>query len=222
MNTLKEWKAIQNHEEDKIIVKKKNYNNGPEKVLEIKTTHTRSGHMAMKLEDADDSSMDKRIMMLKKEKQKLTPDVVRKIHETTNHKQLGNMLYIFRNAGRKDAEVRHLVEEVIDTCELCQKNKKSLSKPKVAFNKATNFNYVVTLDLKEVGTKHVLWMVCAFSRLIKGIVLSSKAADEVVQGIHHGWCLQFGFPSQGFWADNGREFQNEKMESFSSQMGFSP
>ena len=60
------------------------------------------------------------------------------------------MLYIFRNAGKREAEVKKIVQDVINSCKICQMNKKWLSKLKVAFNKATNFDDVVTLDLKEV------------------------------------------------------------------------
>ena len=89
----------------------------------------------------------------------------------------------------------------------------------MASNKATNFNDVVTMDLKDLGDKYILRMIYSFSRFIRGIV--NKIADENINGIYHGWCLKLGFPSQGFWSDNGKEFQNDKIEEFSSRMGFS-
>ena len=86
-------------------------------------------------------------MLLKREnKNDMTIDSVRKIHTVTNHKQLGNMLYIFRNAGKDENEAKKLIEKVIETSKVCKQNKKSLSRPKVAFSKATNFNDIVTLD----------------------------------------------------------------------------
>ena len=131
------------------------------------------------------------------------------------------MMYIFRHSAKSDRDTKVLVEKVIDSCKVCQENKKTQSKPKVAFNKSTNFNDVVTLDLKDMGDKYILWMICSFSRFIRGVVIGSKTADEVINALHHGWCLPFGFPSQGFWSDNSEEFQNEKMKEFLSRMGFS-
>ena len=69
-------------------------------------------------------------------------------------------------------------------------------------------------------------MVCAFTKLIKGVVLKDKSADSVIKGLHGGWCMNFGYPTVGFYADNGGEFRNYKMEEFTSKLGitveFSP
>ena len=48
---------------------------------------------------------------------------------------------------------------------------------------------MVTIDLKEFGKENVLWMVCEFAKLIKGIILKDKKADSVIKGLHAGWCL---------------------------------
>lgn len=52
--------------------------------------------------------------------------------------------------------------------------------------------------LKEFGKTYVLWIVCAFTRMIKGIVLNDKNAISVNKGLHEGWCLNFGVPSVAF------------------------
>ena len=40
------------------------------------------------------------------------------------------------------------------------------------------------------------------------------------------WCLRYGYPSIGFYAENGGEFRNYKMKEFVSKLGikieFSP
>ena len=68
--------------------------------------------------------------------------------------------------------------------------------------KASSFNEVVTLDLKEFGSKYVLWMIDSFSRFIVGKLLSNKKADTIIQAIMDSWCMSVGFPSHGFFADN--------------------
>ena len=59
----------------------------------------------------------------------------------------------------------------MEECDECKRNTRSRSRPTVAMPGASNFNSIVTLDLKEIGNKYVLWMVCEFTRMMKGVVL---------------------------------------------------
>ena len=47
-----------------------------------------------------------------------------------------------------------------------------------------------------------------------------------MKSIAQNWCEKYGYPADGFWADNGTEFQNKDMESLTSAVGtemkFSP
>merc|ERR1711867_322343 len=42
----------------------------------------------------------------------------------------------------------------------------------------------------------------------------------VITALTDSWCIIVGFPSQGFFVDNGGEFRNYKMEEFVSKIGF--
>ena len=55
-------------------------------------------------------------------------------------------------------------------------------KPKIALPKAGLFNEVVTLDLKQFGSKYVLWCVDAFTRFVQGKLLNFKKAETIVMG----------------------------------------
>ena len=83
--------------------------------------------------------------------------------------------------------------------------------------KAASPNDIVTLDLKQFNVKgrstYVLWIICAFSRFAIGRVLKTKEGCEVVKAIESGWLYTFGCPTSGFWTDNGREFQNQDVQS---------
>ena len=92
--------------------------------------------------------------------------VIKKIHKILNHKSKEQMQYAFRNAGKLDEETKKKINEIVDKCEVCKKNSKSKSKPTVAIPKATDFNSTVAIDLKIVGDKYILWMVCACTRFI--------------------------------------------------------
>ena len=37
--------------------------------------------------------------------------------------------------------------------------------------------------------------------------------------LHRGWYLPYGYPTVGFWSDNGGEFRNSKMEEFVNKLG---
>ena len=58
--------------------------------------------------------------------------------------------------------------------------------------------------MKVVDVEYILWMVCAFTRFVKGLVMKDKMAETILKGLHGSWCMDLGFPTVGFWADNGR------------------
>ena len=94
-----------------------------------------------------------------------------------------------------------------------------MARPRLTLPNTLSFNEVVTLDLKEFGTKYVLWMIDRFSRFIVGKLLNNKKAETVIQALMGHWCMSVVFPSYGFYADNGGEFRNFKMHEFVSKIG---
>ena len=104
-----------------------------------------------------------------------------------------------------------MIKEVVDECNICKKNSRSRSRPVVAVPRASEFNSIVTLNLKEFGKVYVLWIVCVFTRMMRGVVLRDKKAESIIKGLYSGWCLTFGFPTVGFYVDNGGEFRHYKM-----------
>lgn len=119
------------------------------------------------------------------------------------------MEYVFRNAGRLKPWVMKMIKDVVDECKICMKNLRSRSRPTVALPRASEFNSVVTL---EFGKVYVLWIVCALTWMMRGVVLTDKKAESIIKGLHNGWCLNFGFLTDGFYVDNGDELRNYKME----------
>ena len=91
------------------------------------------------------------------------------------------MIFAYKNAGKLSEGVRKKINEVVDKCEICKKNRKSNPRPAVAIPKATEFNSIVSMDLKEMGGKFILWMVCVATRYIQGRVLNNKKGETVVK-----------------------------------------
>ena len=92
--------------------------------------------------------------------------------------------------------------------------------------RATDFNSIVMLDLKEKDKKYIIWIVFEFTRLMIGVIVKNKKAETILKRLELEWCMKFGNPSVGFYVDNGGEFSNYKMEEFVSKLGmkieFSP
>merc|ERR1712082_38466 len=114
-----------------------------------------------------------------------------------------------------------LIRQVVKDCKICQKFGRSMVKPKVALPKASSFNEIVTLDLKQFGNKYVLWCIDAFTRFVQGKLLNDKKAERIVNAINESWNLPFGIPGTGYYADNGTEFKNIKMDELVSKLGIS-
>ena len=53
-----------------------------------------------------------------------------------------------------------------------------------------------------------------------GKLITNKKVDTVMQAIMDSWCMNVGFPTLGFYADNGGEFSNVMLDEFTSKLGF--
>ena len=84
---------------------------------------------------------------------------------------------------------------MVRKCNVCRKNARSKSKPTVVIQRAKDFNSVVAIDLKVIEDENILWMVCAFTKFIKGIVIKDNNPETIINGLHEAWCLNVGFPT---------------------------
>ena len=101
---------------------------------------------------------------------------VPRVHRLTNHKMERNMIHVYNTAGKDSPDIRKAIKDVIRKCDICQRTKKSQGTPRFSFPKACSFNKIISIDLKEIHGKYILWMICAFSRFARGVVLKSKDA----------------------------------------------
>ena len=212
----------------------------PEKMLEIhmkngedqgrkflKMEDTAGGHYGIVLETRNNKEgdlplgeEDVGILFMEDKKGELCSfNAVKKVHELNRHKGKEQLLQGYRNAEWMSPEIVNTIERVVNDCKACQKFQKSVARPRVTLPKASSFNEVVTLDLKEFGNKYVLWMIDSFSRFMVGKMISNKKADTIIQAIIDSWCIIVGFPSHGFFADNGGEFSNIKLDELTSKLG---
>lgn len=139
---------------------------------------------------------------------------IREIHQNLNHKGRKQIENAYRNAGKWNTEIRKLINIVVDECKLCRMNKRSSSTPTVALPVAGDFNEILAIDLKVMGDKYILWMVCSFTKFAQGVVIKDKKAETIMNALHLEWCMRMGYPSRGFWCDNGGE-----LEEFVGKLG---
>ena len=81
---------------------------------------------------------------------------VRKVHEINRHKGKEQLLTAYRNAGWMSPGLANIFDRVVNDCKVCQKFQTSVARPRVTLPKVSSFNEVVTLDLKEFGSKYIL------------------------------------------------------------------
>ena len=86
-------------------------------------------------------------------------------------------------------------------------------------SRKTDFNSVVAVDLKVVGDKNILWIICGFTKFKRGIVLKEKTPESVIRGLHGAWYMDISFQNVGFLADNGAKFKNYKRKEFVNKLG---
>merc|ERR1712237_112131 len=207
--TLVDWRTVLNFEDRKLGFKEKD-----KRVDLIKRSH-----LVVKLELVGKWNNDEAVFVVGEEKDIKSIDAVRRIHNKLNHKSKEQMLYAFQNAGKLDKTTRENIEKVLNDCDICKKNSRSKSKPSVVIPRATDFNSIVSIDLKSIGKKYILWMICTFTKFIKGVVVNDKNPETIIKALHNAWCMDIGFPTTGWWCDNGGEFRNAKMEEFVNKSG---
>ena len=59
----------------------------------------------------------------------------------------------------------------------------------------------------------------SFSRLMVGKLINNKKVDTIIQAIMDFWCMSLGFPTSRFFADNGGDFLNIKLDELPSKLG---
>jgi transposase InsO family protein len=64
-------------------------------------------------------------------------------------------------------------------------------------------------------------LINSFTRFGKGCVLKDKEVETVMKVLNSTWNWRLGFPSVGFWADNGKEFLNKELNEYAAKFGFS-
>ena len=115
---------------------------------------------------------------------------IRKVHEVNIHKKKEQLISAYPNAGWMSPEVVNTINRVVNNYCVCQKFQKSVTKPKVTLPKSSSFNKMMTLDLKEFGSKYILWFVDSFTIFMQGKLINNKKAETIIEAINNTWNLK--------------------------------
>ena len=147
----------------------------------------------------------------------LTKENIIKLHHYFGHCTAERLEKLIKNAGKWRPEHADFML-LIKNCQVCAVESKRNSLPKTAIPRASNFNQLVTMDIKyntkfsNKATPYILNIIDAFTRYRSAVFIPNKSATTVVEAFLTNWIRIFGRPS-GVHFDRGTEFVNSEMQA---------
>ena len=184
-----------------------------------KVSTTSAGHMIMDLIDQDEAEVMEElyaIRLLEADKRSQRR-MLNKIHRQFGHRTKAIFVSLLKDTNNWIPEFSGMLDKIIDGCEGCILKKKTPARPSVALPRATDFNEILSMDLKIWRGKYILYMIDSFSRYTVATVIPRKKPNEVVDAIFKHWVKYFGIP-QTVMTDNGGEFTGEEMRAVTSYL----
>jgi hypothetical protein len=144
-NTMVQWEAKLDMKEEVMKIKLENE-------MDIKCLNMDGGHLVVQIYEKEYLDHEEVIHLIEEEKEDHTVKKIKKIHEALYHK-----------GGKLNSTVRKNIKEVIENCKVCQQNQRSQGCPKITLPKVSDFNKIITMDLKTFTGVNVLWLIDSFN-----------------------------------------------------------
>ena len=145
-----------------------------------------------------------------------------KIHRQFGHPREDTMLKLLKSAKWDNEATRQEIRSIYSKCSTCKQFSKTPPRPIVSLPPASEFNEVLTMDLKEVNIKsykYILHMIDAFTRLTVSVLIQNKRPETIVHNVMKNWVsVGYGRPKR-IWTDMGGEFNNETMKQMAAALG---
>ena len=183
---------------------------------------TAKGHLALPIKE--DEALEDEIFLLAECDRAEKEKKIRKIHQVLAHPLPEILKKFFRNSSDNDKEILSLIDKVHDKCNVCKRFRKSPSRPKVGLPVSSDFNECVAIDLKirKNNKEYILYCICTFSKLTRGVIIKDKKPATIVKGIIDCWVLGKGIGPgipEKFLMDNGGEFNNPDVIDLAEKHG---
>ena len=143
--------------------------------------------------------------------------ILKKLHLTYGHRDR-DIAQLLKESGAWRDSYTAILADIKDKCETCHRYPKTPPKPVVCLRPASNFNEILTVDLKSWGKVYILYMIDAFTRFTQACVIKNKNPSLVVEQLLKRWISIFGRPGR-IWSDIGGEFTDSQMEDMSENLG---
>lgn len=134
--------------------------------------------------------------------------IAQKLHRQFAHASGKRINELVKRAGHNHPGFANILDVVRKECDVCKRFNKPPPRPVVSLPLSTQFNEVVSMDLKHVGRHNVLHIVDTFTRFRSAAVVENKEPDTIIQSLFTAWIGFFGTPKK-FLVDNGGEFNNK-------------
>ena len=152
----------------------------------------------------------------------LTPtEIATKLHRQFAHPTKDKLKRLVNNAGKpwaNNKELLQAIDSVSDSCDICQRFRKSPPRPVVGMPMATRFLESVAMDLKFYNGQPILHMIDLCTRLSAGSVMPNKKPETVIKHILQSWVAVYGSTDK-FLVDNGGEFANPDFINLAEKFG---
>ena len=141
---------------------------------------------------------------------------VEKLHHYFGHVSGEKLEKLIKNSKQLDEATKEHLEEVKRKCDSCLKNQNSKPKPAVALPRASKFNEVVSLDLKEFKKskdpkhRYILYIIDMHTRLTSGVFIPNKLPETVGKEVLNKWISVFCL-METLHSDRGGEFINKEL-----------
>ena len=158
--------------------------------------------------------------LLTSEKQ-LSRQDVEKLHHVFGHVSIKRLKELISNSNKMNDDVEGYLEEIEDNCRSCKRNRIAKPKPAASLPRASAFNQVVTIDLKQHeqnNYKYIVYLVDMFSRLIVGSFIKDKNPSTVGERIMEKWISVFG-RMYTLHSDRGGEFCCTELTDVAEYLG---
>ena len=181
---------------------------------------TTAGHYSLDILPMDQESVEEALLTLpedSKEKRR----VLLKIHRQFGHPREETEIDLLRKVNCGDAEAKEMLATIHNRCLTCKKFSPTPPRPVVSLPPASEFQEVLTLDLKEVKAeqyRYILHMIDAYTRYTCSVFIRNKKPDTIVHQVMSCWVSNFGRPGK-IWTDVGGEFNNDTMRQLSEAIG---
>ena len=180
---------------------------------------TSAGHHSLHIQPGKEVTEHSLVALPEGEEEKKAALV--KIHRQMGHPRKETMVKLLKNVNCDDKMTRRMVEAIQDKCQTCKKFTTTPPRPVVSLPPASEFNEVLTVDLKDAKVhnyKFILYMIDAFTRQTVGVFIRDKKPATVVHNLMLHWVTVYGRPAR-MWSDVGGEFNNETMRQAGEALG---